>query len=531
MLKLPWAFGLVCLALFASHGGEAAPQPDAQNPFESHLKLSPKTKIDELVLRRLDQLGISPAPLCSDAVFLRRACLDLVGLLPTPQETKAFLEDRHPEKRRRWVDSLLQREAFSDYWAMKWCDLLRVKAEFPINLWPNAAQAYHRWIRTSLQQKVPYDRFVRELLTSSGSNFRSPPVNFYRALQSKEPNGIASAVALTFMGVRIEKWTPAQQTNLARFFSKVGYKSTGEWKEEIVFFDSLKGGMGPSEPPMKATLPDDSVVEIGRDQDPRITFADWLVRPENPWFTRNIANRAWAWLLGRGIIHEPDDISSSNPPQNAELLSYLEKELVAANYDLTHLLRLIATSETYQLSSLSRGDPEASGRNFASYSVRRLGAETLIDAICQVTGSTEKYSSPIPEPFSFLPEDQKATGLPDGSISSPFLELFGRPPRDTGLESERNNRLTAAQSLHLLNSSHIQRKIERSRTLTSLAANRTTPKQLVSEIYLTVLSRPPTPVEMERIAAYRQTSQRAQREVVIDLAWALINSTEFLYRH
>jgi len=194
----------------------------------------------------------------------------------------------------------------------------------------------------------------------------------------------------------------------------------------------------------------------------RCSPAGWWTR-KNPWFARNIVNRAWFWLLGRGIIQEPDDIRPDNPPVNPELLAYLEKEFVASHYDMKHLYRLILNSQAYQLSSIPRSTNPEAAANFAFYPVRQLDAEVLSDALCEITGTTEKYSSSIPEPFTFIPEKERSIALPDGSITSSFLEMFGRPPRDTGLESERNNLPTANQRLHLLNSSHIQRKIEQAR--------------------------------------------------------------------
>ena len=208
------------------------------------LPAAPAT-IDDVVFGRLKALRIEPAPVAPDAVFLRRAYLDVIGTLPTADEARAFLADRGADRRARLVDSLLVREEFADYWAMKWSEALRVKSEFPINLWPNAVQAYHHWIRASVRENVPVDRFARELLTSSGSNFRVPPVNFYRAVQSREPHAIAAAVALTFMGTRLETWPRARQDDMAAFFSRVGYKSTREWKEEIVFFDRFRAPGSP----------------------------------------------------------------------------------------------------------------------------------------------------------------------------------------------------------------------------------------------------------------------------------------------
>jgi hypothetical protein len=409
---------------------------------------------------------------------------------------------------------------------MKWSDLLRVKAEFPINLWPNAAQAYHRWLRTAIRENKPYDQFVRELLTSSGSNFRVPQVNFYRALQSREPPALAQAVALTFLGERAENWPKDRLAGMAVFFAQVGYKETAEWKEEIIFFD-------PSKPRTQAegTLPDGAKLALPPGRDPREVFADWLLKPDNPCLARNIVNRVWSWLLGRGVVHEPDDFRPDNPPSNPELLAYLERELVGAKYDLKHVFRLILNSSTYQLASIPKSDKPAAAANFAHYPIRRLEAEVLIDALNQITGTTEKYTSAIPEPFTFIPEDQRSIALPDGSISSSFLELFGRPPRDTGLESERSNRPTAAQRLHLLNSSHVQRKIEQSPKLQKLAQAKALPREIADGVYLTILSRYPTDAELRTVGDYARSGNVKGRDVLADLAWALINSTEFLYRH
>ena len=515
--------------------------------FEAPGPPTPQGRIDESVFAKWKELGIEPAHPCSDAVFLRRVYLDVIGTLPTSQEARAFLEDKSPEKRKKLIDALLERPEFADYWAMKWSDLLRVKAEFPINLWPNAAQAYHRWIRNSIRDNLPFDKFARELLTSSGSNFRVPQVNFYRALQSKDPRGIARAVALTFMGCRAEKWPEERLEGLSGFFFKVGYKGTGEWKEEIVFFDPHKivapppapkpdpkpaakktgekkaagkksgekkaaGKEAKPAPPPAPVFPDGTPAQVAPDQDPRKVFADWLITPKNPWFTRAIVNRVWCWLVGRGIVHEPDDVRPDNPASNPDLLNHLAEELVRANYDLKHVYRLILNSSTYQLSSIPKSKHPEAAVHFASYAVRRLEAEVIIDALNQITGTSESYSSIIPEPYTFIPETRRAIALPDGSITSSFLELFGRPPRDSGLEAERNNRITAGQRLHLLNSSHIRNKLRQGPGVRQILAEGNGSEDL----YLAILSRFPGDREW------------ASGE---DVAWTLINSTEFLFRH
>ena len=502
-------------------------------PFETDDKYAPKNRIDTLVMATLREKGIQPANLCSDAVFVRRVYLDVIGTLPEPEEVRDFLQDANPRKRALLIHTLLRRDEFADYWSLKWCDLLRVKAEFPINLWPNAVQAYHRCIQDYLRQNTPYDQFVREMLTSSGSNFRVPQVNFYRAIQGHEPSAIAGAVALTFMGVRLENWPAERRSGMEAFFSRVAYKTTSEWKEEIVYLDPV-----PTEP-LQAVFPDGVAVQIQAGQDPRVVFADWLIQPENPWFARNIVNRIWSWLMGRGIIHEPDDIRPDNPAVHPQLLAYLEKELLKADYDLQHIFSLILNSWTYQQSSIARSDL-AQGRDalataealFACYPVRRLDAEVLIDALCWISGTQESYSSAIPEPFTFIPEENRTIDLADGSITSQFLEMFGRPARDTGLESERNNQPSDAQSLHLLNSSHVQDKLERSTRLNAaIRAAKNNRDVLVNMVYLNILSRYPTQAELTAAQGYFQTKGLSFKQATNDLAWALINTKEFLYRH
>jgi hypothetical protein len=509
-----------CLVLSTPVAGQ---QP-ARAPFETTAVATPRSAIDDLVLARLKRLGIQPARPCSDAVFVRRVFLDVIGTLPTAAEARAFIEDRSPNKRSALVDRLLERDEFADYWAMKWGEVLHVKSEFPINLWPNAVQAYHHWVRASLQANLPYDRFARELLTASGSNFRDPPVNFYRAAQSHDPKAIAAEVALVFMGSRLESWPADRQAAMAAFFSKVGYKSTGEWKEEIVYFDADKGTR-------PAVLPDGTSVQLSPFDDPRDAFAAWLVSPKNPWFARAAVNRVWFWLMGRGIVNEADDIRPENPPTNPELLAYLEREFQASGFDLGRVYRLILNSATYQMSSFPASGGAEAEANFASVMVRPLDAEVLADAICQVTGTSEQYSSAIPEPYTYIPPDVHAIAVADGSITSAFLETFGRPPRDTGRLSERNSRPTAAQRLYLLNSSDIQRKLQQGPALQALIQAKSDLRELVTDLYLTILSRFPTDDEVKTAVAYAGSAGRNRRQAGQDIAWALVNSTEFRFRH
>jgi len=297
--------------------------------------------------------------------------------------------------------------------------------------------------------------------------------------------------------------------------------------------------------PREAVFPDGTKIQLPPDREPRDIFADWLISPKNPWFARNIVNRVWSWLLGRGIIHEPDDIRDENPPSNPALLAHLEREFVASGYDMRRLYRLILTSSTYQFSSAPRFKTPEAEANFATYPLRRLEAEVLIDAINKITGASDLYTSAIPEPFTYIPRDKPAIALADGSITSAFLSLFGRSARATGMENERINKPVPAQCLHMLNSSHIQQKLEKGPKLKAILGSGRKPDEIIEDLYLTILSRRPTPDELQSLREYGtpmapQTAQSGESAKPVpvrtsadwvDIAWALINTNEFLYRH
>ena len=523
------------------------------------------SRIDQLVLAKLRQTNMAPSPICSDEVFVRRVYLDVIGTLPWPGEVRNFLSDTRPNKRSLLIDRLLARSEFADYWGLKWGDLLRVKSEFPANLWPNAVQAYDRWIRDSIRSNKPYDQFARELLTANGSDFRDPPANFYRGFQERTPVNIAENVALVFMGLRLQSsgLTNEQIRGFSAFFAKIGYKNTDEWKEEIVYFnpDAKRMDTATNLPPAKPTPLGGAPLDLRSDQDPRIAFANWLTAPDNPWFARAIVNRTWYWLLGRGIVHEPDDMQPANAPWSPELLAYLSSELVSHHYDLKHIYRLILNSKTYQLDSRANKWNQDDTAGFSHYRIRQLDAEPLLDAINQITGGSEKYTSAIPEPYTVLPNDQRAITLADASIDSTFLELFGRPPRNTSFASERSTAPSTLQAQNLLNSSFIQRKIERCQMVQDAAKAKPAPVaakpvdssktnavkilppvpatgtnnlervKLVEDLYIKILSRFPTAGETSIAVAELESPRRKPPEAVADLIWTLLNTKEFILKH
>lgn len=522
--RLRLIFGSLAAAAFA------AAQPAALTPYEADRFEGHPSDIDKLVFSALRQAGIEPALPCSDEVFVRRVYLDLAGRIPTLEETRDFLEDAGRNRRERLIDELLAGEDYIDYWTMRWCDVLRVKSEFPINLWPDAVQAYHRWIREQVAANRPYDEMAGELITACGSNFRDPAVNFFRAVRGEGPEAIAAAVALTFLGSRIEHWPAPKRTDLEAICGSVIFKPTAEWKEVIVCPDPSRFSA------FSVRLPDGFSVEVDPGGDARAVFAAWLTSPHNAVFARAGANRIWAWVFGRGVVHEADDLRPDNPPTVPGLLEYLGKAFIADGYDQRKLLRRILNSQVYQLSFLPRSDDPRVPELFAAYPVRRLEAEVLLDVLCALTGNKEGYISPIPEPFTHIPKSDRSVCLADASITSPFLEMFGRSNRDSGLLSERNNEISAAQCLYLLNSTTLQQQLRHSPRLIGLTKGRLKrgAREVVEGLYLTLLSRKPTHEEWGVVLGGRDALRDSAAPVadkIEDLVWALVNSKEFLHRH
>ncbi|MCH7228551.1 DUF1553 domain-containing protein [Haloferula sp. A504] len=520
---------IIWLAIaWMSSGWVAAVESGPVQPFETDRFAVAPSEIDRLAFAAMREAGVEPALPCSDEVFLRRVHLDVAGRIPTLAETRAFLRDPSKDRRSRLIDRLLESDDHVDYWTMHWCDVLRVKSEFPINLWPDAVQAYHRWIREQVAANRPYDEMATEMLTASGSNFRDPAVNFYRAVPGKGPEPIAAAVALTFMGCRIEHWPQPIRTEFGKIFARLAFKPTAEWKEEIVCpdpacFDALD-----------VRLPDHHVIHVAPGEDGRVPFAAWLIA--QPRFAEAGANRVWAWVFGRGIVHEPDDLRPENPAAIPGLLEHLGQAFAADGYDSRKLLRRILHSRLYQLSSIPRSESSRVAELFAAYPVRRLEAEVLLDTLCDLTGTREGYMSPIPEPFTHVPPSARSVRLADGSITSPFLEMFGRSSRDSGHILERNNQVSDAQMLYLLNSTELQNRLARSPKLRALTRGKGSRKadQVVEAVYLSLLSRRPT--HRESVAALGdRAATRAPAppppQQLEDLVWALVNSKEFLHRH
>lgn len=494
----------------------------AAEPFSDGVKVSTGNRLDRLLADGWRQAGLGVPERASDAVFFRRAVIGLTGRLPDADAARAFAADKSPDKREKLIDQLLDSEAFADLQLMYWADVFRVKSEFPINLWPNAVQCFSTYLRDAVRQNRPWNQVALELLTASGSNFRNPPANFFRASADRSPRGLAQAAALAFMNLRLESLPPETQEEFIRFFSRIRFKKTQEWKEEIVYTD-------PEPAVLSCRMPDGKTIEVNTaERDPRRVFADELLREDSPWFAYAVVNRIWQRLIGRGFVEPADAMFTGNPAVQQPTLELLAREFVSSGYDLKKLYRRICTSAAFQTAS---GDAAESEKYFSAFPIRRHPAEVVIDLLMDVSGQGDRYESVIPEPFTFLPEMTRAVTVSDGSISSSALENFGRSPRDSGLLAERKNAVTESQRLYLMNSGTLYWRINRM-TNQLFRKSRLNEQQRIETLYWQLLSRSPLPQEIEAVIAYRNgMSPRDRWRVWTDLAWALVNSKEFLYQH
>ncbi len=501
-----------------------APVLAAASPYRQPAAWDVRQPVNRALFRHWVEQGVVPTETASDAVFLRRVALTLAGRLPTAKEVREFLADKKPGKRAAVVEKFLRSPEYADMQAMRFADMLRIKSEFPINLWPNAVQLWHRRLHDELDADRPLNEMFFEMLTVSGSNFRVPHANFFRASADRTPSGLAAMTMLTCLGMRPERFTAKEREGLAALFSRIRFKSTHEWKEQIVYTD-----YNPAR--VEALLPDGTKTVIAAPEtDPRRVFADWLVGPGEPLFCRAMTNRVWHWVFGRGIYPVADDLPRSaaegaNAPFSPELQELLNDEFRKHGYSLRHLYRVILNCAAFQVPSPAADE---SGRDFSSYPVRRLEAEVLVDALAGVFDRYDKYMSVIPEPFTFLPPQSRAVTIADGSISTGVLDNFGRPPRDSGTLGERNGASSESQNLYLMNSAALFYRINQySKRLNRAFRNE---RDQLDRLYLDLLSRYPTIQERQIFRDYRKALNGSGR-VWVDTIWALINGKEFLFHH
>lgn len=498
------------------------PHSGGPNPFP---ELPVQNEIDPFVWSKLRKMGLLPSELADDAIFLRRSTLDCLGMLPTPNEVRAFLADSSADKRSKWVDRLLARDEYADFWALKWADILLVDRE---KLGDRGAFELHRWLRDQFAGNRPYDEWVRELITAAGDSGKSGPVNFYRA--SDAPDAMARALSQAFLGVRLEcaqchhhpfeKWSQQDYYGLAGFFNGIVLKPLAK-DRALVFHAGYRDMPIPLTQQMVSARALDATVSPRLTAgDPREVLADWMTAPDNPWFARLAVNRLWKHFFSRGLVEPEDDLRSTNPPTNGPLLDFLARRLVETNYDLRAIMRLIMNSRAYQLSSEPNSNNREDEQNFSHYYVKRMPAETLLDAISDATQ--------VPESFPGRPPGTRAIALWDNRLPSYFLEIFGRPERTTPCECGRSSDPTMSQALHLMNAPEVELKVSHSEgRVARLLESGASEEQIVEEVCLAALGRYPT--AKHKSAARALFASAPPREAAEDFLWTLLNSYDFLF--
>jgi hypothetical protein len=484
--------------------------------------------VDTLVNAKLKKLRIAPSELCTDEVFLRRAFVDIVGVLPTPEEHAKYMADAAPNKREKLVDELLGRKEFAELWVLKWAELLQIRSSQQVSY--KAMLLYYNWLQEKIASNVPTDVWVQELLGAKGGTFKNAATNYYQ--NETDTLKISENVAQVFMGMRVQcaqchnhpfdRWTMDDYYSFAAFFSQIGRKGTDDPREIVVFNSGggdvrhPVGGRVMAPKFLGGAVPD----VAGKDR--REVMVKWLASPENPYFATNLANIVWAHFFGVGIIHEVDDVRVSNPASNPELLAELGKKFTEYKYDFKKLVRDICTSRTYQLSTQANESNALDTRNFARAQVRRIRAETMLDCVNQVTETKNKFPG--------LPLGSRAVQIADGNVSTYFLTTFGRATRETVCSCEVKLEPTLSQSLHLINGDASTSKIQQGNLIARRLAEKKQPKEIIEELYVRCFSRKPTQTDLEKIdAAMGDVADKKQ--ALEDVFWALLNAREFMFNH
>lgn len=502
--------------------------------------------VDELVLKKLQALRIPPSPTCTDSEFIRRAYLDAAGILPTPDEVKAFVTNPAPDKRGQLIDALLQRPEFVDYWAYKWSDLLLISSR---KLPEPAMRAFYQFVRQSVADDKPWNQFARDILTAQGSNLQNGAANYF--LLHTDVTELNETTSLTFLGMSLtcarchnhplEKWTQDQYWGMANLFSRVALKNTDRAGEITVNAQPMGDVLHPRRGVAMLPTPlDGKPLDLRDATDRRQYFAAWLTSPENPYFAKAVVNRVWRNFMGRGLVEAEDDLRQTNPPSNAELLDAVAQDFVKHGYDMKHLMSVIMNSATYQRSSVPLDENRGDDRFYSHYLVRRLPAEVILDAYAQTTGVPTEFkrvrvgSSGGEKDIGDYPPGTRALQLPDTQLVSQFLDAFGRPDREQTCSCERQDESTVAQALQLNNGKTLNDRLRAKECrIEQWLKENITNEHAVERIFLLALSREPTASERQRLldllAEAARDPQANRREALEDLYWAVLTGREFLF--
>ncbi len=491
--------------------------------------------IDRHVSKKLKQLRVAPSAVANDGSFLRRSTLQIAGRLPTVDETRSFIADQDSSKREFLIQRLVSSGDFADNFAQKWSDILRNKRRAQKDRIPGTI-AFHRWIRNAIAANMPYDQFVREILTATGNVSVHPPAQWYAEVRYLDR--YVDDTAQVLLGTRIgcarchhhpfEDITQEDYYGLAAFFVRVDRKGGAGVAERRANEAVLIKPTGDVKHPVTGKIvPPHGLgaesVDVPRYGDPRSKLVDWMAEPDNPYFARAFVNRLWAHFFGRGLVEPLDDMRVTNPASIEPLLEELAQEFIRSKFDRRHIVELICNSTTYQLSSLPNDDNLDETTNHSRFYPQRLQAEVLLDAIDAVTESPTRYSG--------LPNGTRSVQLPDENYSNKFLTLFGRPPRESACECERSPAPSLSQSLFVMNDQFILGKTASgSGYAARLAKDKREHHEKVTELFIKAFSRTPTKTEFSDALEYIQ-SESNTKTAYSNLVWTIINTKEFMYNH
>ncbi|MDB4637850.1 MAG: DUF1553 domain-containing protein [Planctomycetaceae bacterium] len=491
----------------------------------------PNNYIDELAVEKWKNLGLHPSPLCDDSTFIRRVTIDLCGRLPTQDESRVFLNDSAANKREVLIDRLLESSDYPAFFAMRWGAILRNSRLAGAE---QASFAFHNWIKDLIARNRPYDELVRGVVAAAGEWQDAPAINWYWQMRDDQLHQVTSDTAQVFLGVRLqcarchhhpyERWSQEDYYGLAGFFARLGRKSFGQ---PPPYYSSSKPTTGEKNPLTGSVpepkFPDGEYAKFTPEEDPRHALVDWMVKPENPFFSRVLVNRMWGHFLGRGLVDEIDDMRATNPAANEELLAALSQDFVDHKFDVKHIIRTIVNSRVYQLSSEPTEANQNDRQSFARFYARRLIAEVFHDAVDQACGTQTKFGG--------ISDDARAVDLPNEGFGSYFLDTFDRPQRVSGCECERSSGATLAQVLLLANSDEIENKLaDGSGRIAEFMKTEKTIPQKIEELYLAAFSRPPTVSELSKTVGYVET-QEDKNKAFEDVLWTILNSKEFMFNH
>ena len=502
LVRYEGAYAATTLTVMGNRDGFAWEQPLVFN------------KVDEFTADKWKRMKIRPSELSNDTDFLRRVYLDLTGLPPSPDEIRSFLADARETKVKREavVDTLIGSPDFVDYWTNKWADLLQVNRKF---LEVEGAVAFRNWIREQVAKNVPYDQFVRTILTASGSNKANPAASYFKIL--RDPAATMENTTQLFLAVRFncnkchdhpfERWTQDQYYETSAYFAQVGLKADPAGGDRQIGGTAVESGK-----PLYEEVYDTNTGEIkhertGKFQPPKFPYpaehpvveketrrqelADWVTSPQNVYFSKSYVNRLWGYLLGVGIIEPIDDIRAGNPASNPELLEYLSQEFIKSGFNVRHVMRLITTSRTYQLSVETNKWNADDKVNYSHATARRLPAEVLLDSVYKVTGASSSFPGVAP--------GIRAAALPDSGVELPsgFLNTFGRPARESACECERSSGLQLGPVMALVSGPTLGDAIaDPNNAISKLVTTEADDKKLVDELFYRILNRPATAAEI-----------------------------------